>query len=205
MTRRRRRETLAAPESLAAVLGRAGEQQVARSRFPIAPHVWAQAVGLRIAERARPVALDRGVLTVRAATSVWASELSLLAPEILARLRAAGVPVRELRFHVGAIEPVSRPPEVRPPTKVPVPVPLPPELAEAARAVEDPDLRAAIEAAARAKLALDAHLAPRPTAAPRAARAPRAAETGSAPPGRTTGASREAAPGTRGGGRDRSR
>ena len=73
MTRRRRRRSLARPEAIEDVLARAGEDRFALHRPPVSSRIWAEAVGARIAERARPITLERGVLTVRAATSVWAA------------------------------------------------------------------------------------------------------------------------------------
>jgi hypothetical protein len=191
-----------APEALQNVLARAGEDRFAPNRAPLPPHVWAAAVGARIAERTRPMAIEDGVLVVRAATSVWASELSLLSDALLARLRAAGVTVRALRFRVGTIEPPERAIELRT-SKVPSPVDLDPQVARSIARVKDDELREAITAAARSNLAWQTFNASgaEPTngasEAPRAARAPRAAETGSAPPDRTTPASSGAGRGTR--------
>src|SRR5689334_20056426 len=128
---RRWRPHLFKPESLDGVIGRAGEDRFALHRAPISDRVWADVVGGRIAERARPITLERGVLTVRAATSVWASELSMLSDALLKRLRAAGFEIRELRFRVGPIEPPARPPERRVTRRVPPPAPLPNDLAAA--------------------------------------------------------------------------
>src|SRR6188508_207474 len=61
---------------------------------------WEAAVGSRIAARARPLKLERGVLHVRAASSTWAQELSMLGDVITAQLRARGLPVQSLRFRV---------------------------------------------------------------------------------------------------------
>ncbi len=206
------------PESLDGVIQRAGEDRFALHRDPVSLRVWIEAVGARIADRARPITLERGVLTIRAATSVWASELSLLGDTLLARLRAGGVPVRELRFRVGPIEPPARPPERRTTRRIPPPAPLEGELADAVARVEDDELRAVITAAASANLAWQAHVtgvsgahegAPvRATlgrreeisAAPPAARAPRDAERGSAPPARTSPGARGAGRGTPEGG-----
>ncbi len=206
--KRRRRKRLLAPEGLGNVLARAGEDRFAPNRAPLPPHVWAAAVGARIAERTRPLAIEDGVLVVRAATSVWASELSLLSDALLARLRAAGVRVKGLRFRVGTIEPPERSAALRS-AKVPAPVALDPQVARVLARVEDDELREAIERAARANLAWqafnandEAPAAPAgaATAAPRGARAPRAAETESAPPARTSSTSRGAGRGTREGG-----
>jgi hypothetical protein len=192
------RRSLRAPESLESILDRAGENRFARVRPPIAGHVWRDAVGARIAERARPVALSDGILVLRVPTSVWAHELSLLADEVCARLSERGVAARALRFHVGAIPSVERPAAG-----------VPHEVARVLAAVQDPGLRAAIADAAASNLSWQAAAQPgRPkptTEAPLAARAPRSVERESAPPGRTSPASRVAVPGTRGGTPYRSR
>jgi hypothetical protein len=201
MTRRRRKK-LAAPESIERVLARAGEDRFAPNRAPIAPHVWAAAVGARIAERTRPIAVENGVLIVRTATSVWASELSLLSEALLGRLRTAGIKVRGLRFRVGAVEPPEHAAELRT-TKVPRAIPLDPRIARTIAQVEDVELREAITLAARTNLAwqaFNASGAQGSSGAPRAARAPRDAETGNAPPDRTRSTSPGAGRGTRGDG-----
>jgi len=144
---------LKAPETLEAVIERAGEDRFARNRPPVGERIWRDAVGLRIAERARPLSLERGVLTLRVATSVWANELSLLAPTILERLQAARVPVTELRFRVGPIDPPQRPPERRASCAVPPPAPLPAELSRVLADVADESLREAIASAASSNLA----------------------------------------------------
>jgi predicted nucleic acid-binding Zn ribbon protein len=50
--------------------------------------VWQEAVGPVIAAEARPARERAGVLTVSCSGSVWAQELDLMAPTILARLNA---------------------------------------------------------------------------------------------------------------------
>ena len=149
----KRRPRLPMPETLEGVLERAGEDRFARTRAPVSERVWREAVGLRIAERARPVMLERGVLTLRVATSVWANELSMLATTILERLVAQRVAVVELRFRVGPIEPPARPPERRVARAVPPPARLPPELKATLGGVADDELREAIADAARSNLA----------------------------------------------------
>ncbi len=184
----RRRPKLRVPESIDGVIARAGENRFAPARPPIADHVWREAVGPRIADRARPVQLDRGVLTVRTATGVWATELSLLSTSLLERLHAAGIEAHELRFRVGAIEAPARPPERRASRAVPSPAPLPSELNASLSAVGDDELKAALARAARANLAWQAHTL---SAGPPGARGPRSAGTGTGLPGRTSGASPE--------------
>ncbi|KYF99740.1 hypothetical protein BE20_58395, partial [Sorangium cellulosum] len=113
---------------------------------------WEAAVGSRIAARARPLKLERGVLHVRAASSTWAQELSMLGDVITAQLRARGLAVQSLRFRVGKVEPVARPPwreEVRP---APKEAPLPSEVRRELGKVPDPELRDAIAKAAARNL-----------------------------------------------------
>lgn len=209
MSRRRARDKLAAPEPFEAILERAGENRFARSRPPIAAAVWREAVGARVADRARPVTLDDGVLLLRVPSSVWAHELSLLADEVCARLRSRGVDARQLRFRVGQVPAVDRPPERRVARTVPSVFVVPAEVARALDAVDDDTLRASIAKAAAANLAWQTIARPAPpmqvTEARRAARAPQSAEGGSAPPDRATPASPAGAPGSGAGGRDRSR
>ena len=64
--------------------------------------VWEAAVGPAIVAQAQPTAERGGVVTVTCATAVWAQELDLMSPDIIARLNAAlapstGVEVRSLR------------------------------------------------------------------------------------------------------------
>jgi hypothetical protein len=151
--RKRSRRKLDAPEPLEELLDRAGEDRFAKKRLPIPLREWRAAVGPRIADRARPWTLERGVLTVKVATSVWANELAMLAPELVARLKARGIAVESLRFRVGPLDREERPPERRVYRKVPPPAQLAPDLRREVARVADDGLRAAIEAAARANLA----------------------------------------------------
>lgn len=134
---------------------------------------WRNAVGERIANRTEPGRLRSGVLTVHAASSAWAQELTFLAPEILERVKALGVEVTSLRF---VVRPDVKRPEPRPaPAKPPPKKPLPEDLAARLAAVADPELRAAIAQAASEWLS-------RPTAsAKERARDPRGAEARNAP------------------------
>lgn len=149
-----RRKKRRGVETLGAVLvrDRAFASIVAVPLSPISEKSWEIAVGTRIAARAKPYRLERGVLTVIAATSAWASELSLLADPIVTQLRRLGIDVASLRFKVGVIE-APPPPARRPPKLVPHPVPLEPTMDAKLQAVRDDDLRAAIERAARTMLA----------------------------------------------------
>ncbi len=156
--KRRRRRNLAAPEPLEFVIDRVGEHRFAKKQLPIPLARWRAAVGPRIADRARPIGLERGVLIVKVATSVWANELSMLAPDIIAKLKQAeegapAVSITSLRFRVGPIDVIEGVPVKRDYRKVPPPAVLAPDLENALASVEDEELRRAIEGAARANLA----------------------------------------------------
>src|SRR4029078_1347072 len=102
--KRRRRKPSAAREPMEHLLDRAGEDRFARRRPPIPMREWKIVVGPRIADRAHPITLERGILLVKVPTSVWANELQMLAPELVARLRARGHAVDQLRFRVGPLD-----------------------------------------------------------------------------------------------------
>ncbi len=197
------------PERLDAILTRTDVSRVAREREPIPASMWRDAVGARIAERARPLSLQDGTLTLLVASSVWAHELSLLTDDVRARLLERGVAVREVRFRVGQVQAAERDTAARASRAVPRRGPPPHELVAVLAAVADSELRAAIESAATANLAWQsASRAPPPepiSEARRAARAPRSSGAESAPPVPASPPSREGPPGTRGDGRGRSR
>jgi hypothetical protein len=211
MTRARggRRPPLFAPETVEDILGRAGESRFARVRPPIPAKVWRAAVGPRIAERAVPLSIYGDALLLRVASSVWAHELSLLTEDVCLRLREHGVNVHELRFRVGAMTPIERPPERRTAKAVPKTREVPQELAGALAQVEGVELRLAIEQAIGSNLAWQSlsKVEPRKsiTEAQRGARAPRSAAGETSPRDQTSPASRGAPPGKRGGERDRRR
>lgn len=206
--KRRRRPRLDAPEPLESVLDRAGENRFAKKQLPVSLAHWRAAVGPRIADRARPIALERGVLVVKVVTSVWANELSMLAPQIIKKLAEstpngrAGIEVKSLRFRVGPLEVMEGIPQVLTSRRIPPPVPLTPDLQQSLAHVEDDELRTMIERVARANLAWQS-AAPKPKRAsfsappPPSARAPRDVGRGSVPPDRSAVGSAGASRGTR--------
>lgn len=107
---------------------------------------WKDVVGDRVAERSCPDRIDeQGVLLVTVKSSLWAQELSLLAPQILAGLRRRfRGPLRALRFRVGEV----RLPPRAPARSAATPRALPAELNARLEAVTDPELREAIREAA---------------------------------------------------------
>jgi len=126
---------------------------VPESRAPVSARDWEAAVGTRIAARALPVKLERGMLHVRVSSATWAQELSMLGEPILAQLRQRGVRVDALRFRVGKVEiperNKTREDSVR--TSPPA-VKLPPNLNQDVEEVRDAELRAAIRRAAEKNL-----------------------------------------------------
>lgn len=218
-SKRRRRKNLVSPEPIEDLLARAGEDRFSKRRAPIPPREWRAALGPRIADRAQPMSLERGVLVVKVATSVWANELQMLAPELIARLKERGFNVESLRFRTGSLDVVERPPERRTARAVPPRIPLDPSLRAVVAAVPDAELRDTLEQAARANLAWQSFVgrttsdananananAKSASGAPRDARAPRGAGRESAPPDRSAPGSSEASPGTREGGSYRRR
>ena len=64
---------------------------------------WQDATGPVIASAARPVAERDGVLTIVCEAAVWAQELHLMSPQLIARLNGelGGEVVRELRCRTG--------------------------------------------------------------------------------------------------------
>jgi predicted nucleic acid-binding Zn ribbon protein len=71
---------------------------------------WPGVAGPALAAEATPVSEHRGKLTLNCRSAVWAQELELLAPDLLARLNRAlsdeGAPsLTELRFMVGPAVP----------------------------------------------------------------------------------------------------
>jgi predicted nucleic acid-binding Zn ribbon protein len=70
---------------------------------------WPEVAGPGLATAAQPVAERDGVVTVACESGVWAQELELLGPDLLARLSGAveGARIAKLRFVVGS--PPNRP------------------------------------------------------------------------------------------------
>lgn len=140
----------ASPARLSDVLVGAESFLAQRSGSAIPRAEWTSIVGPRIAGRTRVGRLYRGTLTIKVASSAWSNELSYLKVDLLSKLRRAGHDVEDLRFSVDRIaEPEMR--RVRAPNRPEVQqAPLPPELLQRLKEVDDPNLRAAIAEAARA-------------------------------------------------------
>jgi hypothetical protein len=86
---------------------------------------WVETMGIDVARRCRPGALDAGVLHVIADNSPWLHELTLRSDELLSRLRERhGRSVRALRLSLGPVAPSRTAPA--PPRTTPCP-PITPE------------------------------------------------------------------------------
>lgn len=83
------------------VAGRGWGERIALGRLR---DQWPAIVGEQVAARSEPVALSRGVLTVRADGGAWASELTLLARTLAEKVDAflGGESVREVRVSAGS-------------------------------------------------------------------------------------------------------
>lgn len=154
-------------------------------KAPSAPGVvdeitWRRAVGVQVAKRTQPMRLERGVLTVKVASSAWAQELSLLEGTLRARLADLGIVVTQVRFRVGEVAPPQRLPGARVDMRRKrAPVVLSDEVLGALERVADDEVRAAIADAASHNLAWQrAVLA---TAAPLVSPALRSSAKGTAP------------------------
>jgi len=75
---------------------------------------WTALVGADAARRCRPQRLVNGCLHVVVDNSPWLSELTLLAPDLTARLGAEFPAVRSLRFSLGVAPAEERTPAARP-------------------------------------------------------------------------------------------
>jgi hypothetical protein len=136
------------PTPLGALLGGTRDAAAQRSGAALDPDKWRRAVGSRIAARTRPGRCHARTLTVYVATAVWAQELSLLSAEMLERVRSVGLDVQALRFRVDpTLGRVARSAELRRP-RVPDTSSLPAELTQHLEQITDPELRAAVAAAA---------------------------------------------------------
>ena len=95
----------AAPRPLAAALeGYTREAAPATLLARVQAH-WPEVAGEVVAAEAQPASERAGTVTFSCASGVWANELDLLSPDLIARLNEAladqaGEPVKALRFRV---------------------------------------------------------------------------------------------------------
>ena len=88
-----------APRPAATAVAALAERLAPQTPQAAVHRVWPAAVGDAVAARATPTGERDGVIVVGCESAVWAQELDLMGPELVARLNAAlpGEPVRALR------------------------------------------------------------------------------------------------------------
>ena len=87
------------PRPAAVAVAALAESLAPQTLLAAVQRVWEQAVGEIVAAQAEPTGERAGVLVVTCASAVWAQELDLMAPDLVARLNGLldGAPVRALR------------------------------------------------------------------------------------------------------------
>lgn len=85
------------PQSISVAVGRLQEGLSPPTVLGEVQLRWAGAAGEAVAAHAEPVGERGGVITVRCDSSVWAAELTLLAPGICDRLNESLTPERQVR------------------------------------------------------------------------------------------------------------
>ena len=92
------------PKPLGELLGEFRSEVAPATPLAAVQMAWPEVVGERIAAVTEVVAEREGVITVDCSTSVWAQELELMAPRILARLEAQleGSAPEKLRFRTSS-------------------------------------------------------------------------------------------------------
>jgi predicted nucleic acid-binding Zn ribbon protein len=100
----RRRE----PRPLSLALEQLGHDATPQTLLARVQAAWAEAVGPAIADEAQPVSERGGTVTIVCRSAAWASELELLAPQLLDKLNrvlgdpGGGLP-KKLRAKVGPL------------------------------------------------------------------------------------------------------
>ncbi len=97
-----------APRPLAGALDSFSRTHAPQTLLARVQAVWSEVVGQVIADEAQPVSERGGAVTVVCRSSAWASELELLAPELLDKLNAAlgdagEGPLTKLRTRTGKL------------------------------------------------------------------------------------------------------
>jgi len=78
-----------APRPLSLAIGSLADRLAPQTTLAEVQRAWPDAVGSAVAREATPAAERGGVLTVHCRSSVWAQELDLMGPELVARLNEA--------------------------------------------------------------------------------------------------------------------
>ena len=91
-----------APEPFSDVLREAVGKAAPDTLLARVQALWPEVAGAAIAAESAPASEREGTVTVDCSGGVWAQELTLLAPDLVARLngRLGGAKVRSLRFVV---------------------------------------------------------------------------------------------------------
>jgi predicted nucleic acid-binding Zn ribbon protein len=76
------------PRTLAPALERLADDLAPRTLLADVQRIWSAAVGDDLARQSTPTAERAGTLTVSCADAMWAQELDLMSPQILAELNA---------------------------------------------------------------------------------------------------------------------
>ncbi len=117
---------------------------------------WCKAVPVRVVKNARPVSLNRGVLTVHTSTSAWANTLQLESERFLQAIarQAPEAAIKKIRFRVGALPDMPLPPrknrELPPPKPL---VELPESVARELAGIANDEVRDAVARAVSTGLA----------------------------------------------------
>jgi predicted nucleic acid-binding Zn ribbon protein len=77
-----------APRPLSSAITGLADQLAPRTTLGEVQRAWPAVVGAAVAKEATPTTERGGTLTVSCRSSVWAQELDLMAPELVARLNA---------------------------------------------------------------------------------------------------------------------
>jgi predicted nucleic acid-binding Zn ribbon protein len=76
------------PRRAGSAIGALADQLAPRTTLAEAQRAWAQVAGPMLAKNAEPTSERGGSLTITCRSSVWAQELDLMAPELIAKLNA---------------------------------------------------------------------------------------------------------------------
>jgi predicted nucleic acid-binding Zn ribbon protein len=77
-----------APRAISAALAELTSALAPATTLARVQEIWERAAGPAIASASRPVGERGGVLTVACEAAVWAQELELMAPELIARINS---------------------------------------------------------------------------------------------------------------------
>ena len=137
------------PERISSLLAGAAisPELGARLKDLVIWQVWEQAVGEAIANRAKPLRLVGGVLTVTVANGPWMQQLSFMKAELRDRVNALlkEERVKEIVLKAGRVAPANGPEEA----SAPQPKPLTPQqknaIGQQLEGIEDQELRQSLQ------------------------------------------------------------